>query len=249
MKKITILLALLLFAAMQSAFAQRTITGKVISSEDGQSIPGVSVVVKGITIGMATDSEGNFTLNVTNDATIVVSFMGFKTVEIAVGNQNRFDIMLQPDARVLDGIVITEVRFIPPARAVIAAMDIVRDKKTLTTSIQSISGAELRRAGDSNFMNAIDGKVAGVNVNGSVMETIRGIKSFRGPQAPLFIIDGVPISDGSFNIGWAVDIGDSIAGINIEDIESITILKGANAAVLYGSAAANGVIVIITKKR
>ena len=133
MRKITTLLALLLLAVSQGAFAQRTITGKVISAEDDLGMPGVPVVVKGTTVGTATDIDGNFTLNVPNGATIVVSFMGYRTIELPVGNQTQFNVTLQPDAIALGDVVVT-------------ALGIQREAKTLTYSAQQVSGAEMMKA-------------------------------------------------------------------------------------------------------
>ena len=258
MKKLIIMLVLLLLAVSQGAYAQKTITGKVINAEDGLGMPGVSVVVKGTTVGMATTGNGNFVLNVPNDATLVVSFMGFKTVEIPVENQTRFDIMLYQDANVLGNVTVT-ARRIPPPEAVMTPLGI-RDKKTLTISIQSISGAELMSASDPNFMNAMNGKVAGVDVktdgNTTVMATFRGIKSWTfGAQSPLFVIDGVPIGrassgggdPGTFG-GMYVDITNFINSVDPNDIEDITIIRGQTGVQRYGSDAANGVVLITMKK-
>ena len=259
MKKIIILLAILLFATMQGAFAQRTITGKVINAEDKLGMAGVYVVVKGTTTATTTDDNGNFMLNVPNDATIVVSFIGFKTVELPVENQTLFEIMLQTDANVLGDVVVSAARAIPPERAVVTALGIVRDKNTLTTSIQTVSRNELIRSGETNFMMAIgSGRVAGVNVytdgNATVMEQFRGIKSLAsGPRAPLFVIDGFPIRGRTVSTTWppsasqTVDISEIISMIDPEDIESITIHKGPQA--MYGSDGANGVVEITLKKR
>jgi len=256
MKKNITLFALLLFAAMQGAFAQMTITGKVINAEDKLGMPGVNVLVKGTLRGTPTDNNGNFTLIVPNDAIIVVSFIGFKTVELPVENQTLFEIMLQTDANVLGDIVVSAAaRYTPPERAVVTAMGVVRDKISLTTSIQTVSRNELIRSGETNFMMALNGRVAGVNVisDGTItlMQTLRGIKSFNFSGYPLFVIDGMPIMNRAWGGGGAsyVDISDIIAIVNIEDIESISVLKGANATVLYGSQAINGAIIITTKKR
>ena len=251
MKKVTTLLAVLLLTVSQGAYAQKTITGKVINAEDGLGMAGVSVVVKGTTTGIPTNSNGNFVLSVPNDAIIIVSFIGFKTVEIPIGNKTRFDITLQPDARVLDNVIVT-ARVAPPERVVTVMGE--RDKKTLTTSIQTISGAELNRAGDPNFMNAMNGRVAGVQVssnqNTTVMATFRGIKSWtHGAQSPLFIIDGVPIGRASSGGGMYVDITSIIDSINPEDIEDITIIRGQTGVQRYGSDAVNGVILITMKKK
>ena len=245
MKKLVILLALLLFAVSQGAFAQKAITGKVINAEDGLAMPGVSVVVKGTTTGMATDNNGIFTLNVSNDAIIVLSFMGFKTVEILVENQTQFDVTLQPDVNVLGDVVVRgdRNRVIPPERAVVTAMGVVRDKIKLTYAIQSISGNELIKAPvhEDNFWVNLNGKAAGVNVSAGGIQ-IRGPISWsmeQGANAPLVVVDGVPMGRYvSYNFMW----------LSSEMIEDITILKSANAAMLYGSEAVNGAIVITLKK-
>ena len=245
MRKITILLALLLFAVSQGAFAQRTITGTVISSEDGLGMPGVTVMVKGTTIGTATDINGNYSLNVPNDATLVVSFMGFRSVEMAVGSQTRINATLEPDVLTLGDVVVT-------------ALGIQRETKTLTYSAQQVSGAEMMKAQDINFMNALSGRAAGVEINqtasgvgGSTRAVLRGTKSLTSVSTPLYVIDGVPMvnrSSGSVGLWGGTDLGDGLSSLNPDDIESMSILKGANAAVLYGSQGANGVILITTKK-
>ena len=231
MRKHIILLVLLLFAVSQGAFAQRTITGKVITAEDGTSLPGVNVVVKGTTtIGTTTDTNGNFMLNVPNNATLQVSFIGYKTVELPVESQTLFNITLQTDVNVLGEVVVRESRVIPPERAVVTAMGIVRDIMSLPYSIGLVSRTDIERAGG-NVMVAINAKVAGFN-NGQM----RGQKSFNFPSMALWILDGVPI-------------GTEPPPVNSEDIESITILKSANAAMLYGSQGVNGAVVVTLKKR
>ena len=245
MRKITTLLVLLFFAVSQGAFAQRTITGKVVSSEDELGMPGVPVVVKGTTVGTATDIDGNFTLNVPNGAIIVVSFMGYRTIELPVGNQTQFNVTLQPDAIALGAVVVT-------------ALGIQREAKTLTYSAQQVSGAEMMKAQDMNFMNALSGRAAGLEIKqaasgagGSTKTVLRGAKSFSGDSQPLYVIDGVPMVNrvqGSSGLWQSVDQGDGLSSLNPEDIESISVLKGANAAILYGSQGANGVIMITTKK-
>ncbi|HPT12337.1 MAG TPA: SusC/RagA family TonB-linked outer membrane protein, partial [Bacteroidales bacterium] len=246
MRKITILLALLLFAVSQGAFAQKTITGKVISSEDGLGMVGVPVVVKGTTIGTATDIDGAFTLNVPADATtIVVSFIGFKTVELPLGTQTSFEVTMTPDVLTLGDVVVT-------------ALGIQRDKKTLTYASQQVSGAEMMKAKDINFMNSLSGKTAGLEIKkaasgagGSTRTVLRGSKSLSGLSEPLYVIDGVPMVNrkGSQAGMWGgVDEGDGLSQLNPEDIESVSVLKGSNAAVLYGSQGANGVVMITTKK-
>ena len=233
MKKTTILFALLLFVVSQGAFAQRTINGKAIDGENGLPMSGVYVVVKGTTTtGTITDKDGNFTLNVPNDATIVVSFIGFKTIEIAVRNQTQFDITLEPDVQTLGDVVVSTTRaerVIPPERAIVTAMGIVRDKMSVTTSIQQISGTELvkflRASEGISMEDALNGRIAGY-YNGQ----IRGRTSFNLQRGPLWVVDGIPHAPVPFNR---------------DEIESITVLKGPQ--VLYGSEGANGVILITTK--
>ena len=240
MKKVITLFAVLLFAVSQGTFAQRTITGKVISEENGLGMPGVYVVVKGTTIGAATDIDGNFTLNVPNDATLQMSYIGYKTIEMVVENQTRFDIMLQIDTNVLGDVVVSAARAIPPERAVVTSMGIVRDKISLTYSTQSILGGELvvippSSSDPGNYMIGLNGKIAGVNVMNGGYVQIRGQKSFNYPSLSLYVVDGVPM-------------GNDIPQINPEDIENVTVLKSANAAILYGSQGANGAVLITMKK-
>ena len=241
MKKVITLFALLLFAVSQGAFAQRTILGKVISEKDRLPMPGVNVVVKGTTTGTTTDAAGNFSLIVSNDATIVVSFMGYKSVEILVGNETLFNITLQTDVNVLGDVVVRGNRniVIPPERAVVTSMGVVRDKISLTYSIQSISNEELVRASaglpTEDVMTVLNGRIAGVQVSQGGTINIRGQKSFNYPSLALYVLDGVPMG----NIPPRID---PIL------IESVTVLKSANAAILYGSEGANGAVLITTVK-
>ena len=245
MKRITILLILLLIAVSQGAFAQRTITGKVIDAEEGLSLPEVSVIIKGTNTGAATDIDGNFSMDVPDDATIVVSFIGYKSVEFPVGTQTQFEITLESDIFALDAFVVT-------------ALGIERDKKTLPYSLQTISGEEMMKASDINFMTALTGRVAGLEINqthggagGSTRVSLRGAKTFDGSASPLYVIDGVPMVNRTRSQAgqWAGnDEGDGLTAINPDDIENVSVLKGVNAAILYGSQGANGVVLITTKR-
>ena len=206
MRKITILLALLLFAVSQGAFAQRTITGTVISSEDGLGMPGVPVVVKGTTVGTATDINGNFTLNVPNDATIVVSFMGFRSVEMAVGNQTRINVTLEPDVLTLGDVVVT-------------ALGMRRAAKAVVMAVQEVKGDALATAKGTSLLNNMAGKIAGVQITASsgamgasTRVQIRGISTLAGDNQPLFVVDGTPIISNSNTIG-NVDVGSGASGI------------------------------------
>jgi TonB-linked SusC/RagA family outer membrane protein len=228
MRKITILLALLLFAVSQGAFAQKTITGKVTSSEDGLGMAGVPVVVKGTTVGTATDVDGAFTLSVPNDAaTLVISFIGMKTVEVPIGSQTTFNVTLEPNILALEDVVVT-------------AFGISRQAKALTYAAQNVNAAALAEARSINPVNSLSGRVAGLSITtastgvGAASKVLlRGNRSIAGSSEPLYVIDGVPMG--------------GISNLSPDDIASISVLKGANAAALYGSRANNGAIIVTTK--
>jgi TonB-linked SusC/RagA family outer membrane protein len=246
MRKISILLAILLFAGLQSAFAQKTISGKVTNSEDGLAMAGVPVVVKGTTIGTATDINGAFTLSVpANATTLVVSFIGMKTVELPIGSQTVFNVALESDIKALQDVVVT-------------ALGIQRDKKTLTYASQQVSASDIRIAGNTNFMDGLAGKASGLDIKtsssgagGSTKAVLRGNKSLVGLSEPLYVVDGIPLINnkgGQPDSYGGTDGGDGLSALNNDDIESINVLKGANASILYGSQGANGVVIITTKK-
>lgn len=248
MRKITILLACMLIA-MQAAFAQRTITGAVTSSEDGRGIPGVSVVVKGTTIGAVTDLNGRYSLSVPRDANILVfSYIGMKSQEVSIGTQSVINVALNPEVVDIEGVVVT-------------ALGISREKKSLGYSVQEVKGDDIKQVGQTNVLNSLTGKIAGVQITGSSGNTggsakilIRGVASVSGNNGPLFVVNGIPIDNSSYNTAAAnagaggYDYGNMAQDINPDDIESITVLKGAAASALYGSRALNGVVLITTKK-
>ncbi len=243
MRKITILFACLLFA-MQAALAQRAITGTVTSSEDGSGIPGVSVVVKGTTTGITTDLSGKYQLSVPSNAnTLVFSFVGMKTKEITIGNQNVINVALERDILDIEGVVVT-------------ALGISREKKSLGYSVQDLSGEEISKARETNVLNSLSGKIAGLQItssSGAVGASsriiVRGVSSLGGNNQPLFIVDGIPMNNDELGSTgtYGVNRGNAAADINPNDIYSISVLKGPNAAALYGSRAANGVVLITTK--
>jgi len=234
---------LMLFLSAVSFAQQRTVTGTVIG-EDGLSLPGVTVVDKGTGQGTITDINGKYTIEVASDAVIVFSFVGMETTEEAVNSRSTIDVTLVASAIGLDEVVVT-------------ALGIKRAEKTLTYSTQTVSAEELTTTKDLNFMNSLSGKAAGIEIKksysgpgGSTRVVLRGTKSLTGDSEPLFVIDGIPMvnrkpSQGAMWGGW--DGGDGLSQINPEDIESINILKGSNAAALYGSQGANGVVLITTK--
>ncbi len=227
-------------------FAQRTVTGTVTDSEDGQPLLGVNVIVQGTTIGSITDASGTYSLDIPEgDVSLQFSFIGYTIQVIPVGNATVIDAVLEPSAYEMDEVVVT-------------ALGIQRQEKTLTYSQQTVDADELRTTKDINFMNSLSGKAAGVEIKksysgpggGSTRVVLRGTKSLTGDSEPLFVIDGIPMANNKPSQagmwgGW--DGGDGLSQINPEDIESVSILKGSNAAALYGSQGANGVIVITTK--
>jgi TonB-linked SusC/RagA family outer membrane protein len=249
MRKFTILLALMLFIGLQVAQAQRTISGTVTGYDDGLGIPGVTVLVKGTTIGTVTDVDGKYTLSVPKDKNVLqVSFVGMKTIEVTLGTDDVVNVVLRTEVQELEGVVVT-------------ALGVTREKKALGYSVQDIKGDALQTDGNANVINQLSGRIAGVqvtsasgNMGGSSRVLIRGINSISGNNQPLYVIDGTIIDNSDFNTVDAArgaggyDYGNMAQDINPDDVASISVLKGANAAALYGSRAANGVILITTKK-
>jgi TonB-linked SusC/RagA family outer membrane protein len=247
MRKLSILLALLLFTGIQ-LLAQRTITGKVTSADDGLGIPGVTVLIKGTTAGTLTDMDGKYSISVPKSATdLVYTYVGMKTSEVALGASNVIDVVLQSEAKVIEGVVVT-------------ALGISREKKSLGYATQDVKGDAISAVKSDNFANALSGKVTGVqirkttNIGGSTNVLIRGNKSITGNNQALFVIDGVPVNNDITNsnsqkqAGLGYDYGNTASDINPDDIESVNVLKGAAATALYGSRASNGVVMITTKK-
>ncbi len=223
----------------------KKITGQVTDTE-GNPIPGVSIFVKGTTTGTITDIDGNYSLNVPNDAGMLsFSFVGMKPVEMPLAGASEINVSMEADTQDVDEIVVT-------------ALGIQRDKKTLTYSSQQVSGDEMMKSRDINFMNSLSGKTAGLEIRksssgagGSTRTILRGSKSLNSVSDPLYVIDGIPMinrKNGQSGMWGGTDEGDGLSQINPDDIESISVLKGATAAILYGSQGANGVIIINTKK-
>jgi TonB-linked SusC/RagA family outer membrane protein len=237
-----------LISLWQPAFAQSvTLTGVVRSADSNEPLPGVNVVIKGSSSGTTTRADGGYTLNVPGpNATLTFSFIGYETQEVVVGNRTTLNVTLKNDALALSEVVVT-------------ALGIQREKKALGYATQEIQGTALTIARETNVTNQLAGKVAGVTVvgspsgiGGSARVTIRGERSVDlNKNQPLYVIDGVPISNGltggSGRGNLEVDFGNGASFVNPDDIESINVLKGAAASALYGSRAANGVIVIKTK--
>lgn len=247
MRKFTIwLTCLLLFASMGVANAQtKVISGTVTGADDGMAIPGVTVMITGTTIGITTDLDGNFTLSVPVDAkSVSFSFIGMVKQEIEIGNRTIFNVQLEIAATALQEVVVT-------------ALGISREKKALGYSVQDVKGEDITKAKETNIINSLQGRISGAQITNtsgaagaSTRIVIRGVSSLGGNNQPLFVIDGIPISNSSFGSTGTggTDRGSGAADINPDDVETITILKGANASALYGSRASNGVVVITTKK-
>lgn len=224
----------------------QTITGKVTSSADGTALPGVSVLIKGTSNGTTTDMDGSFTLSAGSGNTLVFSFIGFQTKEENVGNRSIINISLDEDATVLNEVVVT-------------ALGVKREKKSLGYALQELKGESIVEAKENNLANALSGKVAGLQVirssngpAGSSKIVLRGNNSLTGDNQPLIVVDGIPLDNftgASNNDYWnpSADRGNGMGDINPDDIESMSVLKGASAAALYGSRAGNGVILITTK--
>jgi len=231
MKKILFVLTCLMASA--AMMASITVTGTVISAEDGLPVIGASVLEKGTSNGTITDFDGIYELTVDDKAVLVFSYVGLTSQELKVTGP-KMDVTLQGDAIAMEEVVVT-------------AMGVVQEKKRLNFAVQNIGGDALTENKSANFVNSLQGKIAGVSVtnaggspNSGSQIIIRGISSVNNSQSnePLFILDGVAISGG----------GSTAADINPNDIENITVLKGAAAAALYGQDAANGVIMITTKQ-
>ena len=242
-----IYLSLCLFLSIGFTFAQTVkVTGTVVSDEDNEPIMGATVIVKGqASIGTATDIDGNFTLNVPESAmTLQISYVGMTTKEIKADPNQHMTIILSSNIQ-LDEVVVT-------------ALGIKRSEKALGYAASQVSGNELIESRSSDIMTGLAGKMAGVTISSSSSDpgssnsvVIRGFSSLSGSNQPLYVIDGVPMNNssttGSDALNSGYDYGNGANAVNPEDVASMTILKGAAATALYGSRAANGVILITTK--
>ncbi len=242
MRKLFLLLMGVVFIATQ-AMAQRTVTG-VVSDEKGNPVAKVSVVVRGTTVGTTTKDDGTYSLVVpANAKALVFSAVDMSPVEVAIGSNSSVNATLKNEDKALTEVVVT-------------AFGIKKDKKTLGYGVSQINSAELNRARTPNITNAIGSKIAGIRVQGSGGSftgssiIIRGYTTFTGSNQPLFVVDGIPIdnSGGGSPLQNGPSVSNRALDINQDDIESISVLKGPSAAVLYGSRASNGVILITTKK-
>ena len=240
------------FINQQAQATQRTITG-VVKDEEGMPMIGVSVVVKGTGKGTVTDMDGRYTIKVDGSrSTLTYSYVGSIPQDIVVGDKTNIDVVLKEEKTMLTGVVVT-------------AMGIMRKESSLTYSTQKVKAEDLTKVQDPNVANSLEGKVSGITITpsaggagGASKIILRGNKSINGNSSPLIVVDGIPMTNDTrgkrgmngdgFEYSGMTEGADPLSMINPDDIESINVLKGANAAVLYGSKAANGVVMITTKK-
>jgi TonB-linked SusC/RagA family outer membrane protein len=242
------LITVLLIAGFLNTFycrsqqpSSRTITGRVTFSEDNQPVPGANVIIKGTTAGTVTDVNGDFSINVTSGDVLVISFLGYNDVEITVNNQTQLDVSLEEELTKLDEVVVIGYGQMK--------------RSDLTGSVVSVTSEEISKTVSTTFEQVLQGKAAGVEVTqntgqpgGSVSVRIRGVNSLSGNNEPLYVIDGVPVEGYTGDIKYNNSIGNVLSIINPSDIVDMQILKDASATAIYGSRAANGVILITTRK-
>ena len=252
-KQITLLAWLCVFVCMQSFAQDRTITGKVTSSQDNLSVPGITVVVKGTTIGTSTDIDGFYKIKVPSTSkTLVFTGVGMKNKEVEIGATDVIDVVMDPDLIKLNEVVVT-------------ALGIEREKRGLGYSTQQVTGQAITNAKETNIVNALSGKVAGLQVQSSAGVPgasskiyLRGANSFSDSNQPIFVVDGVIYNNDTKSTNTKdypfnefleqVNYSNRALDIDPGDIESVNVLKGPQAAVLYGEKGANGAIIITTKK-
>lgn len=221
------------------------VKGKVVD-KGGEAVIGANILVKGTSTGAVTDLDGNYTLSVSPNATLVFSYIGMKSQAVAVNNRKQIDVTLEDEAKAIDAVVVT-------------ALGIKRSEKALSYNVQKVDNSALTKVKEANFVNSLSGKVAGVNITrssagigGATSVVMRGSKSIAGNNNVLYVVDGMPIGNAS-RAGDGGEYGrpgsgEGISDFNSDDIESISVLTGPSAAALYGASAANGVIIINTKK-
>ena len=246
-RKLIGMLTLFLVLVAQSILAQEKTISGTVTDNNGLPLPGVNVVIKNTSTGTQTDFDGKYAISANEGDVLTFSYLGFANQNITVSSSDQINVQLEPDAAVLDEVVVT-------------ALGIERDKKSLGYSTQAVAGEEVTKVTTTNFMNSLSGKVAGLNVRstgtlgGSSNIVVRGYASITGNNQALFVIDGTPIINETNNTNdqrrgrGGYDYGNAAQDINPNDIASINILKGAAATALYGARGANGVIIIETKK-
>lgn len=245
MKKVYLLILVLLITSTLLKAQTRVITGTVTGSEDSNPVIGCTVQLKGTITGTTTDINGKYSLPVPQDAnTLVFSYVGMKSLEVAIGGRTLIDVSLESE---LVGL----------AEVVVTALGIKRSEKSIGYSASTVNSSEINKARAPSLITGLQGKVAGLSISsgggtGSSQKVyIRGVSSFTGSNQPLYVINGIPMSNnfaGNDLTNNSVDFGNQANDINPDDVESVTVLKGASATALYGSRAANGVIMITTKR-
>ena len=245
MTKCKLLLLFMLIAHIVSA-QTRQVSG-VVTDAQNNGVPGATIKLKGKNVQALTDADGKFTIAVpAGQAVLEITSIGFEKKEVTVApGDNSVSVTMSGSSANLEEVVVT-------------ALGIKREKKALTYAAQTVNGDELRKAANTNFVDALSGKAAGLDIKintsgpgGSTKAVLRGNKSLTGLSEALYVIDGIPMvnnKSGQPGSYGGRDGGDGLSMINPADIESVNILRGANAAILYGSLGANGVILITTKK-
>ncbi|MFD0792706.1 SusC/RagA family TonB-linked outer membrane protein [Mucilaginibacter litoreus] len=252
MKQKLLFVIVMLFGLCSGLYAQTvTITGTV-TADDGATVPGASIVIKGTTAGTQADARGQFNIKAKGNDVLVVSFMGYTAQEVPVNDRTTVNIVLKQDAKQLTEVVVT-------------ALGVSREKKAIGYATTAVNSAEINRAAPVNLASGLQGKVAGVDISvtsgspgGSSKIVLRGFSSITGNNQPLFVVDGVPVNNSrpgstappgtAGSLGESFDFGNAVNDIDPNNIESVSILKGAAATSLYGSRGASGVVLITTKK-
>ncbi len=253
--KLLMLFAVLGLMLSQSIYAQpKIVTGTVTDATTNETLPGVNVIIKTTTTGTSTDPNGNYSISVSSGQVLIFSSLGYASRELTVGAGNRYSIALTPDVQMIEDVVIT------------SEFGMKRVSRAVGSSVQNVKASDIAESGRDNFITALQGRVAGMSVGStsgapgaSTKVVLRSLTSISGNNQPLYIIDGIPMNNTTFNPQDQVvaneqyssrDLDYSSRGndLNPEDIESVTVLKGAAAAALYGSDASNGAIIITTKK-
>lgn len=253
-RQLTLFLSLLLFIPIYG-YAEDEVTHQIVqqtskvrgtvTDEQGEPLIGASIAIKGTTSGVITDFNGQFSIDASKSATLIISYVGYRVEEVQVKGQSNLKIVLKEDSKIIDEVVVT-------------ALGIKRERKALGYSLGEVKGEELAKAKETNVINSLAGKIPGLVVSqtaggpsGSSRVIVRGSTEMTGNNQPLYVVDGVPLDNtnyGSAGTYGGYDLGDGISSINPDDIESMSVLKGPAASALYGSRASHGVILITTKK-
>lgn len=241
-----VLVLALALMPIEEARAQRSVSGQVTEAPSGEPLPGVNVLAAGTNVGTATDAQGRYNLRVPAEAdTLVFSFIGFQPQRVPIDGRSTIDIALRPETVMAQELVVT-------------ALGIEREQRTIGYSVQEVDAADINETADVNVLNSLQGKLSGVRIQqsatgqgGTTRIVIRGNRNIGSTNQPLFVVDGIPIQGGGRQATGAfggLDYGGGISDIDPNNIESITVLRGANAAALYGQEGANGAVLIETKK-